>query len=226
MIAIVSGLAAAAFAGAVSAKVETMPAMPSEPLKIEYPRKCLDQADILETVDVRFDIAVDGTTENVGVAASTNACFDEAGLRAVEDWTFWLKAAPGITADRKGVAVSLSFDRLQAPGSPDRKIRRGVKRRLADVEKHLSRNRSPEKALLKLRKIESRFGDGFSLAETTAFRMLRGAARIETADYEGALQDLKAALEAGLLIGNDETVTEAIVGLEKELAQAKAASAK
>ena len=219
MITMFSGLAAAALAGAVSVKVEKMPALPSEPLTIEYPGKCIERAEALETVSIHFDIAVDGTTENVSALTSTNQCLNEAALRAVEDWTFWLLAKPGVTTDRKGVQVVLSFDRVNAPGSPDRRIRRGVGRRLAGVEKHLSRNKPPQKALARLDKIEARFGDRFSLAETTAFRVLRGEARIETADYDGALDDLRVALEAGLLIGRDEAVTEAIAKLESEISQ-------
>lgn len=187
--------------------------LPTAPLTFEYPKHCLKKAARIETVTVAYDVVPTGVTENIRILDASNNCFVEAASDAVGKWMFHLTAQPGGSINRKDFRVTISFDRLNAPSSPDRKIRGSVRRRLASIERHLTKGKDPNEALKRLGKIEGKYGESFSLAEAAAFNLICAAARYDAGDAAGALEDLRSAKTTGVLDQNDPV----IIDLEKKL---------
>lgn len=54
----------------------------------KYPEACIATADQMETVTVRFVVDEQGKVDDLEVADSTNDCFNEAALEAVQKWKY------------------------------------------------------------------------------------------------------------------------------------------
>lgn len=53
-----------------------------------YPEKCMSKAQTRESVFLRFDVSLEGRTENIRVVGATSDCFTEAAVEAVEGWKY------------------------------------------------------------------------------------------------------------------------------------------
>lgn len=75
-----------------------------------YPEICMATAKPQEDVLVEFDVAPDGTTENIRVVDTTNACMNAAAIEAVRSWTYQPKIIDGKPAWRRGVVTGIRFE--------------------------------------------------------------------------------------------------------------------
>lgn len=186
----------------------------------KYPRRCLRGAEDAEYVLVEFDVTVEGTTENISTADSSNNCFDRAAEKAVEEWRYKPRSVAGKPAVRKGVQTQITF---QISGRSELKFRRTVRNRLAKVQRIVRKEGRAEEALQMLDEIEAEYGDTFSSAELASFHRLRAVARIETGDYKGALDDLRIVQRAGMTGEAGEPIAKVIEQLEAVIAAQEAA---
>lgn len=186
----------------------------------KYPGRCLRGAEDIEHVLVEFDVTVEGTTENISTVESSSHCFDRAAEKAVEEWRYKPRSVAGKPAVRKGVQTQITF---RISGRSELKFRRAVRNRLAKVQRIVRKEGRAEEALQMLDEIEAEYGDTFSSAELASFHRLRGVARIETGDYEGALDDLRIVHRAGMTGEAGEPIAKVIEQLEAVIAAQEAA---
>ncbi len=76
-----------------------------------YPRRCRRGAAAREEVVLTFDVGVDGRATNIAVASSSNACFNDAGVRAVERMRFSPATAGGAPQVETGRKATLVYPR-------------------------------------------------------------------------------------------------------------------
>ena len=76
-----------------------------------YPAACDRGAADLERVTVIFDITAEGRTANARVLRSTNACFNESALAALQRWRFNPKTVNGAPRPDIGKQATLNFQR-------------------------------------------------------------------------------------------------------------------
>ena len=60
-----------------------------------YPRRCESEAGAVETVEIAFNITRGGVVSGERVAATTNACFNDAALNAARRWRFSPRTVDG-----------------------------------------------------------------------------------------------------------------------------------
>lgn len=199
-------------------EVEDFDAAPVLRVPPQYPDWCARRADEIESVFIEFDVTKDGTTENIRAVDSTNACFNQAAVSAVEKWRYRPKTVSGTPVERKGVQTQITFELNYGTPSPELRVRSAVRSRLLRVKKSLRRHEDPQKILAELAEIETQYGDSFSRAELAAFHRFRAAARIETGDYAGALDDLRVVRRIGMAGESTEAIDKTIAQLEAALA--------
>ncbi len=76
-----------------------------------YPARCERKAAALETVTVFFDVTPEGRTANARAGVSTNACFNEAALRAISKWRFEPETTNGGARLSTNRRATLNFQR-------------------------------------------------------------------------------------------------------------------
>lgn len=76
-----------------------------------YPAACDRGAAGLERVTVIFDITAEGRAANARVLSSTNACFNESALAALQRWRFNPKTIDGAPRPDIGKQATLNFQR-------------------------------------------------------------------------------------------------------------------
>ncbi|NOX82590.1 MAG: TonB family protein [Alphaproteobacteria bacterium] len=76
-----------------------------------YPARCERRAAELETVTVFFDVTPEGRTANARAGVSTNACFNEAALRAISKWRFEPETTNGAARLSTNRRATLNFQR-------------------------------------------------------------------------------------------------------------------
>jgi TonB family protein len=76
-----------------------------------YPNRCERQASERETVTVFFDVTPGGRTTNARAGVSSNACFNEAALRAISKWRFEPETANGVVRLSTNRRATLNFQR-------------------------------------------------------------------------------------------------------------------
>jgi TonB family protein len=76
-----------------------------------YPARCERRAAELETVTVFFDVTPEGRTANARAGVSTNACFNEAALRAISKWRFEPETTNGAARLSTNRRATLKFQR-------------------------------------------------------------------------------------------------------------------
>lgn len=87
-------------------EIETRPLDRDPPT---YPKRCIDRAQEIEFVTIRFDISVAGSTENIVVIDSTNACFEQAAVNAIEQWRYIPAVAARNRSARSGIEETITF---------------------------------------------------------------------------------------------------------------------
>lgn len=75
-----------------------------------YPMQCMNSAEKIELVTVRFDVSPDGVTENIAVIDSTNPCFERAAVKSIEKWRYNPELNDGNAVARKGVETTITFE--------------------------------------------------------------------------------------------------------------------
>ena len=75
----------------------------------QYPDRCTRSASDLEAVTVRFDVDAAGRAANMRVVSTTNACFNDEALRAIERWRFSPRTVDGAAARESGKTATLNF---------------------------------------------------------------------------------------------------------------------
>lgn len=186
----------------------------------KYPYVCQDRARGTETVLLQFDVAAEGTTENIQVVDSTNRCLNRSAIKAVEHWKYRPKLVDGKPVARPNVQTQIVF-KLEGTGdklSPDEKVRREFRSRLLRVQRKLKKGEDVETILLELEKIEEELGGEFSMQEAVAFYYMRGTARVSAKDYEGALDDLRFVMKSGRAGDSTEPLHRVIEQLEAAVA--------
>jgi TonB family protein len=76
-----------------------------------YPARCERKASELETVTVFFDVTPQGRTANARAGVSSNACFNEAALRAISKWRFEPETTNGAARLSTNRRATLNFQR-------------------------------------------------------------------------------------------------------------------
>ncbi len=76
-----------------------------------YPARCARKATELETVTIFFDVTPDGRTANARAGVSSNACFNEAALRAIAKWRFEPETTNGVARLSTNRRATLNFQR-------------------------------------------------------------------------------------------------------------------
>lgn len=163
----------------------------------EYPERCYISASTRDTVQVEFDVSPTGATANARVIETTNVCFDKAALASVETWRYAPKILDGGPVTRSGVRVFISFDRPSGVGASKRQpdlVRPALASRLKAIRsKLLKKNPDHGSIAAELDEVYGVFGADFRPVEMSSFYPLRGASRLETGNYRGALDDLRIA---------------------------------
>jgi hypothetical protein len=75
-----------------------------------YPYSCMDAARAREQVVVEYDVAPDGTTQNIAATGLTNECLSVAARNAVSDWRYAPKIVDGVATTRRGMETLLTFE--------------------------------------------------------------------------------------------------------------------
>ncbi|MEK7266645.1 MAG: TonB family protein [Pseudomonadota bacterium] len=80
----------------------------------QFPVECLDTAAPKEIVSIEFDIAPDGSTANVRVVDTTNACLNAQAVLSVERWRY----LPATDSDgkpvwRRGIQTTITFELME-----------------------------------------------------------------------------------------------------------------
>ncbi len=75
----------------------------------QYPGRCQRTAREVETVLVEFDVTPEGTVINPRVVDSSNNCFNNAAMRAVERWRYQPRVVDEVAQPRFGVRTAIDF---------------------------------------------------------------------------------------------------------------------
>lgn len=75
----------------------------------QYPQRCQRSARLLETVVVEFNVTPEGNVINPSVVNTTNACFNQAAMRAVTRWRYQPRVVDGVAQPRFGVRTAIDF---------------------------------------------------------------------------------------------------------------------
>ena len=75
----------------------------------QYPGRCQRTASSVESVVVEFDVTPEGTVINPRVLDSSNACFNPAAMRAVEQWRYQPSVVDEVAQPRFGVRTAIDF---------------------------------------------------------------------------------------------------------------------
>jgi hypothetical protein len=81
----------------------------------------------------------------------------------------------------------------------------------------IDRKKDSKETLLALEQLEEEFGDGFAAAELSAFHQLRGVARLEAKDFQGALDDFRIVQKMGRAGEALSAIGQVIIDLENAL---------
>ena len=190
----------------------------------KFPNACA-RNDGIWSVVFEFDVDENGDTQNIKVLSSDSRCFERSVVNSVKKWKYTPKLVQGKPVYRTGLVAQISFEIGNGGSSLNERsqvVRRKLRIRFSKVEKSLKKNNA-EEALVLLSEIEAEYGDGFNGAEAAQFHRLRGASRIKTGDYVGALDDLKIAKASGKFQSAGQELAETIMLLEKAVAEQQAA---
>lgn len=192
-------------------------ARPAKRVPPRFPDKCQSRAHREEIVVLEFSVDKNGDTKNVIVIDSTNDCFDRAARQSVRQWKYEPKTIDGEPVERNGVRVEIKFI-LEGAGRvrPENVIRRSVASRLNKARHRLQKKDDPVEVLQDLAEFEAKYGDGLSPAELAEFHRIRGLARLDAKDYQGALDDFYVVQREGS-IEAAESVSVIVAELEKGL---------
>lgn len=75
----------------------------------QYPQRCQRAAGVLETVVVEFNVTPEGNVVSPTVVSATNACFNQAAMRAVTRWRYQPRVVDGVAQSRFGVRTAIDF---------------------------------------------------------------------------------------------------------------------
>ena len=207
-------------------QAEDFDARPFKRVPPKYPDNCVKDSRLRsakkeEYVVIVYDVTEEGRPEYLKVTESSNGCFDASAKAAVRKWRYRPKTVSGKPVKRTGVETKIIYQLIYSGDDipAEKVIRRVVEKRLNDAGRMLSDGKDPKLALAELEKVEAKYGDSFSKAESGAFHQIRGFARIADGDYEGALDDLRIAQQSGVTGEALSAIEEAIVLLEDALAE-------
>ena len=74
-----------------------------------YPDRCTRAAKDVESVTVMFDVSAAGRAANARVVTSSNSCFNEEALRALDRWRFSPRTVDGAASADPGKTATLNF---------------------------------------------------------------------------------------------------------------------
>ncbi|PQA87986.1 TonB family protein [Hyphococcus luteus] len=75
----------------------------------EYPERCARGADTVESVTVMFDVSAAGRAVHPRIVTSTDSCFNEEALRALDRWRFSPRTVDGAASLETGKSATLNF---------------------------------------------------------------------------------------------------------------------
>ncbi|HEX5418386.1 MAG TPA: M56 family metallopeptidase, partial [Gammaproteobacteria bacterium] len=61
------------------------------------------------SVQLKFTIAKDGSTDNISVVSSTDSAFEDAAVKAVAQWRYLPRLVAGVPVDKQGVQTVIKF---------------------------------------------------------------------------------------------------------------------
>lgn len=76
----------------------------------QYPQRCMNRAEPVETVVLQFDVTPEGNVVNPEVIDSTNSCLNRAAMRAVQRWKYNPKIVDQVAQPRFGVRTAIDFN--------------------------------------------------------------------------------------------------------------------
>ena len=202
-------------------ELQEFDARPIERQAPRYPAGCRASSRDRQYVLLEFDVNTEGETENIKIVESTRKCFEQTSIRAVEKWKYEPRVVEGEPVKRTGVQTQITF---VIADDVNRDFRKRVRSRLLGVQRLLRRDHTDE-ALAKLEEIEAEYGDSFSRSEARSFHQIRAAARIESGDYKGALDDLLLVRQYGPTPESLEAIDKTIIQLEDAIAVREAMAA-
>lgn len=205
--------------------LEDLDARPIFRASPSYPNQCFGKAADRETVILEFDVDPEGVVRDPRIVSSTNHCFNFHATRAAEKWRYAPKIVEGAATSRNGVQVTILFDFPKGVGG-ERAVRPAVDRALNGVRRELLKEK-PDNALIiaELDKIESEYGADFRRLEMASYYPMRAAARLESRNYRGALDDFRVAMRLTASKKSGEAMVRTIAALEAHIAAEDAALA-
>lgn len=195
-------------------------AQPWVRIQESYPERCMGGASGRESVTVRFDVTPEGTTANLEIVESSNACFNQTVIKSVEQWIYIPKTENGKPVVREGVETTITYV-LENGRLNDFQIRPAVHTMLGRAQRRIQ-DGEYEEALKELEKLEEKYGSDFTPTETEVFHQLRGSARLGLKDYAGALDDLRIAHSITQREESAAAISETITKLEAYVAAQQA----
>jgi TonB family protein len=184
-----------------------------------YPERCMYSANAREVITLEFNVTAKGTTEDIRVVDSTNKCLNDAATLSVRRWKYAPKTIDGAPTMRPGVQTLITFELAgDGVGIMADRLRPPVLRALTKVSRDLEKDVEPQQILAGLSAVEKEYGGNFTRSELALFHQLRGAAKIKSQDYRGALDDLRIAYANGATGSDADGLRRLIEQLEAAVA--------
>ncbi|MEM1396877.1 MAG: energy transducer TonB [Pseudomonadota bacterium] len=186
---------------------------PLERIPPYYPERCMRKAQAAESVFLEFDVLADGAVSNVKVVSSTNDCFNKITTRVAQKWKYE-PAKEG--EDPVEVAqVVMTFQLADEIEPSEVGTRNRIRKRLRRISRDIEKERYGQ-ALAALNEFEAERIEDMDNEERSFFYRLRGAAKLNTNDLVGALDDLYLA-RIGAVGDARKSLDEVIASLEQAI---------
>jgi TonB family protein len=98
-------------------------AQPLSRIPPEYPDHCWKKAKEIENAVLRFDVTERGLVENPTIVSSTNDCFNQTIIEAVESWIYTPKLVGQRLQRRIGVETAFEFQKSYVVDPPKTPLR-------------------------------------------------------------------------------------------------------
>ena len=187
---------------------------PSTIVTPAYPDGCHFYSRWMQDYRVRFSIATDGAPKDIEFTTPADTCVEPSIRRALEGWRF--TAEESLAWTDQVVVRFIYEDWDDSEESPvDQWTRRSVDEFYGEVADLIVNRKESAVALQRLATFEREQAAKLRRAELIRFHLLRAAARLETSDLAGALDDLHASNQAVLKVREPLAPQDVVPALEK-----------
>jgi TonB family protein len=176
-----------------------------------YPRRCSKPSRRLDFVEVSYDVAADGRTENVEIVRSSDPCFEKAVRRSVGNWRYDAAALTREGVKASGIKAIVTLDIADRGANPKAHVETA---RAFDAAAAMLDNGKVAHASAALGALDA---GAFNDAELGRFYRLRAEAAEKSGDRHRAFDDYRAATRFPLSGGEREAVLRALRALQSAL---------